>query len=276
MIDPATQYQRAADGFDRVAAVYDSLYGAQGENATVRFMKSENWEIVSAALGDCQRVLELGCGTGEDAVTLARAGKYVVATDISPAMAEAAAVRAQDAGLKDRLQVRVATAGRAEPLIEEFGAGSFDAVYSGFTLMYEPDLAAVGRGMAALLRPGGKFVVAVLSRGCLWETAWWFLHGHPIGAFRRWQRWTKTQIGAGQKILSNYYSPGQLSRYFAPAFTLKQATALLLIRPMPFLDPLYLKHRAFFDRLMPLERRIREWPVFNGLGYAFVAVFQKQ
>ncbi len=270
------QYERAASGFDQVAAVYDSVYGAEGQNTAVRWMKTENWNIVAAALETCERVLELGCGTGEDAVTLARSGKFVLATDISPVMVERTVARADGAGLSGRLQTRVAAAGKLGAILDEFGRESFDGVYSAFTLIYETDMPAVNRGAAALLRPGGTLVASIYSRSCLWEIGWWFLHGHPIGAFRRWRKWTKSQIGAGQKLPTQHYTPAQFARHFQPDFVLRRAAALSLILPAPFLDPLYQKHRTFFDRLIPLERRVREWPLLNGWGNAFVAVFQRR
>lgn len=270
------QYQRAAAGFDQVASVYDTVYGAEGQNASVRWMKSENWAIVSSAFSDCQRILELGCGTGEDAVAMARTGKFVVATDISPAMTRAAAQRAQAMNLSSRILVRTTAAGKLESLTAEFGAQAFDGAYSSFTVAYEPELAAVNRRVAVLLRPGGKLVITTYSRACVWETAWWLFHGHPIGALRRWRRWPKSQIGAGQKIPAQHYAPSQLAKYFRPDFELQRVAALSLILPPPFLDPLYQKYRSFFDKFIPLERRVREWPLINGWGHAFVAVFQKQ
>lgn len=272
--DP-TYYTRAAEGFDKVAAQYDSLYGHQGENPGVIWMKDRNWELVSAALQPVTRLVELGCGTGEDAVRFAQQGKFVLATDLAPAMVSATAQRAESHALTDQIAARVTPSAAIGALAAEFGPASFDGAYSGFTLMYEPDLPAVGRGLALLLHPGAPLVVTVLSQRCLWEVLWWGLRGHPIGAFRRFKRWTKSQIGAGEKLPATYYTPADLRRAFRPHFTLRRATALNLIKPPSFIDPFYQRHAALFDRLLPLEMRLRAWPLLNSLGHAFVAEFER-
>jgi SAM-dependent methyltransferase len=52
------------------------------------------------------RVLELNCGTGEDAVHLARRGVHVVATDRSPEMIRVTRAKARRAGVADRIQAQ--------------------------------------------------------------------------------------------------------------------------------------------------------------------------
>ena len=50
------------------------------------------------------RLLEIGCGTGEEALHLARAGYKLLATDISQAMAAQTAAKAQAAGLDAQIR----------------------------------------------------------------------------------------------------------------------------------------------------------------------------
>ena len=52
------------------------------------------------------QVLELGCGTGEDAIWLAKRGVRVLATDGSPAMLEATARKAQAEGVSELIETR--------------------------------------------------------------------------------------------------------------------------------------------------------------------------
>ena len=51
-------------------------------------MRSRIWERARWAFGAGDRVLDRGCGTGEDAIRLARDGVRVVATDASGDMVE--------------------------------------------------------------------------------------------------------------------------------------------------------------------------------------------
>ncbi len=93
----------------------------------------------SAFVEDClarlpagSRVLELGCGTGTDAATFARAGHTVVATDFVPAVIATGRERYADLPGLTFEEMRIDA-----PF--PFADGAFDAVYAHLTLHYYPD-----------------------------------------------------------------------------------------------------------------------------------------
>ena len=110
--------------------------------------------LADAGVSDGQRVLDIGCGTGE--VTLMAAqrvgpGGAVVGLDRDPAMLAQAARRAAGApGVSF-------VAGDLGALPS--GLGSFDAIVGRRVLMYQPDPVATLRGLAAHLRPSGTIVL---------------------------------------------------------------------------------------------------------------------
>ena len=53
-----------APAFDDLAAAYDAAFTA---SALGRSLRAFTWARLDAALGSSRRVLEIGCGTGEDA-----------------------------------------------------------------------------------------------------------------------------------------------------------------------------------------------------------------
>src|SRR2546425_365122 len=75
-------------------------------------------------------VFEIGCGTGIDALRLARAGVEVVATDISEAMIAEVVVKARAEGISERVRCRALAAKDIGLLRTEFGESSFDGGYS--------------------------------------------------------------------------------------------------------------------------------------------------
>jgi trans-aconitate methyltransferase len=96
-----------------------------------------------------ERVLDLGCGTGDLTLRLVEAGARVVGLDVDPAMAAAFAQRLPGVPLV------VADAQQpwpSGPLSEQ----PFDAVFSNAALHWMPDAPAVASQMAAALRPGGR------------------------------------------------------------------------------------------------------------------------
>src|SRR5215510_9420108 len=93
-----------ASPFDELAAEYDRSFTRSACGATLRSMV---WERLPAVFGTCQRILDIGCGTGEDAVHLARSGHSVVATDASEEMIRIARLKALTAGCADRIEFHV-------------------------------------------------------------------------------------------------------------------------------------------------------------------------
>jgi SAM-dependent methyltransferase len=115
-----------------------------------------------AGLRAGNRVLDIATGSGEPALTAARAvgqSGRVVAVDMSPGMLAIARERVNAAGLTNVELVE----SDAESL--SLDAHSFDAVLCRWGLMFMPDLDGVMRGMHRALKPGGHFATAV------WATA---------------------------------------------------------------------------------------------------------
>jgi S-adenosylmethionine-dependent methyltransferase len=93
--------------------------------------------------------LDIGCGTGETAVRLARLGIHVTLLDSSAEMLEIARRSAQDAGVADMVVLQRGDATRAAEL---FPGQSFDVVLCHNIVEYCDDPGAVLRGAARVLR----------------------------------------------------------------------------------------------------------------------------
>ncbi|HWE63114.1 MAG TPA: methyltransferase domain-containing protein, partial [Chloroflexota bacterium] len=89
-------HRRAARGFSAVAPIYDQETEA---NPLVRYVRAFTQRRLQRIFAPGDLVLEVGCGTGVEAVVLARAGVRVVATDVAAGMLEVTAARARAAGL---------------------------------------------------------------------------------------------------------------------------------------------------------------------------------
>ena len=105
-----------------------------------------------------RRILDVGCGGGLLAESLARAGATVTAIDLAPGMIEVARLHASGAGLA--IDYRLAG---AEELLREAPA-AFDVVTCMEMLEHVPEPAAMVRTLAGLTRPGGALIVSTLNR----------------------------------------------------------------------------------------------------------------
>src|SRR6478752_1467437 len=144
--------------FDSMAEGYDAEFTASMLGRVLRPMV---WERFAACFAPGSSLLELGCGTGEDAIHLARAGRRVLATDASPRMVDCARRKAEAAGVADRLRFQVAS---MESLSEVLGNEVFDGVYSNFgAVNCAPDLAALAGSLAARLAPNASLVWVIMG-----------------------------------------------------------------------------------------------------------------
>ena len=108
-----------------------------------------------------QRVLDVGCGDGAFACTLARRGADVVGVDPDPEMIKVARHRAEE------------VAGRAafaEGHVERlpFPDDSFDVVVAVTVLCFVGDARAAISEMVRVLRPNGRLVLGDLGRWSAW------------------------------------------------------------------------------------------------------------
>ncbi len=117
----------------------------------------ETWK--HARVGPGMRVLDVGSGPGFAAFDLAQTvgpSGRVVAVDESAGFIEKVREGARGRGLTN-IDAHVHDVQRLEGLGLE--AGSFDVVYARWVMCFVPDPAAVVRGVARLLKAGGRFCV---------------------------------------------------------------------------------------------------------------------
>ena len=114
-------------------------------------------------------VLDVGCGSGNWSLALARAGYRVRGVDLSPEMIARAWDAARELGLsEDAASFRV---GDAERL--DFPDSSFDALICFNVLDFTPRPAAALVEFRRVLRPGGRLVLIVLGAYSPVKWEWW-------------------------------------------------------------------------------------------------------
>lgn len=103
------------------------------------------------------RVLDVGCGGGLLAETLARAGAEVTAIDLAPSMVETARLHALDSGLQIDYRVEAAEQRLKSP-------GKYDVVTCMEMLEHVPDPAETIAVLGKLVRPGGHVFLSTINR----------------------------------------------------------------------------------------------------------------
>jgi len=113
--------------------------------------------LLDEAIAANARVVEVGCGTGQMCLYLARADRLVVGLDLSRAALRLGAEAARRFGLE---RVRFIESDLRDAGVQP---GSFDVVYSSGVLHHTPDPRASFARLARLARPGGAIVLGVYN-----------------------------------------------------------------------------------------------------------------
>lgn len=270
-LDLAARLRDTQDAFDSVAADYD---GPRGNNEAIQEMRAEMWRWLDATFAPGSRLIDLGCGTGLDAVRMASLGHRVIATDWSPRMVERTHERAQAAGLAGSVEALPIGAHELQRIA---GQGTVDGAYSNLgPLNCVPDLDAVARECARLVKPGGALVFTVIGRLCPWE----------IAHYARQRRWARLKVrfardtvavGMNQRtIWTRYYLPREFYRAFADQFELEHLRGLCVLAPPPYLTWVRERHPRWQERLWKLDRRVAGWPLVRAVGDHFLIVLRRR
>ena len=220
------------DAYDRHAGVYDELLGPSE-------IRSDVWEIADRFFGEGMRLLDAGCGSGDDAIHFARRGVQVTAVDISPAMIA-------------RLKLKCGETVRCEVAAMETYSPEgicFDGVFSNFSsLNYVSDLRWLRR---IPLTPGAYLVLTTLGRFYPLESAILVLKGHPWLALRRFRRSCEGEV-AGIHFRVYYHSVRAIQNALGSRFELKLVAGLRALMPIPDLD--HLRRLKVCRLLRPIDR----------------------
>src|SRR3979411_292022 len=118
---PASVVTSISSAFDAMAADYDLR---EAENPVMQRMRERSLETLEHSFPQGARLLDVGCGTGTEAIWLTRRGRSVFGVDSSPRMLEVLSRRAAAAQL--RVSTRLLSAGDLATLVDEGGDASFD------------------------------------------------------------------------------------------------------------------------------------------------------
>jgi ubiquinone/menaquinone biosynthesis C-methylase UbiE len=265
------QLLETQQAFDSVAADYD---GPRGNNDLIQDIRREMWRCLDATFSPGSSLIDLGCGTGLDAVRMAQLGHHVTATDWSPRMVERTRDRAEREGLTGRVRSVVVGAHELQQLSD---VGGYDGAYSNLgPLNCVPKLTDVSNECARLIKPEGRLVFTVIGRFCPWEIAHYLAHGRWGRATVRFARGIVPVSMNQHTIWTRYYWPGEFYRAFRREFVLEHYRGLCVFAPPPYLTWVREKHATWHERLWRLDRRVASLPMIRGLGDHFMMVMRRR
>lgn len=221
-----------ADAFDGVAETYDAAFT---DTPLGRLLRARVHTHLERLFAPGEHLLDLACGTGEDAVHLARRGSRITAVDGSSRMLAVAAAKAEAAAVTDRVRFERVDLANWRPAPP---TPAYDGAYADFGgINTLPEWRRLGDALATVVRPGGKVLLVPMGRWCPWEVGHYLVRIDPAQAFRRWGG-GPSRCSVGDTEVSTWYpTVGRLVHDLSPAFDHLWSRSLGL-----FLPPSYLGH----------------------------------
>jgi len=192
--------------FDVLAESYETTWSATPEG---RGQRGEVWKVIDTLFRPGDRILDLGCGIGDDALHLREKGVGAYAVDSSQEMVKIACARGVDAEWR---------------WIEDLTAlpGGFSGALSNFgALNCIQHLEPVAQQLGRLVVDRGYIALCVMGQFSWRETVRFLLERKPTKAARRWQgsaMWRGTVI--------RYWSSREMRRAFEGEFEFIKRTSI--------------------------------------------------
>ena len=194
--------------FDVTAKTYDSTFTDTKIGLEQRKKVYKNIEHIFLS-GDKRNVLELNCGTGEDAIAFAKQGHNIIATDISDEMINVARSKNDYSNLSfETLDFK--------NLSKKTFKHKFDVVYSNFgglNCLSLEELKNLMDTIYGILAPGGKLIMVLMPKKCIWEQIYFLLKGD----FKKYKRRNTEQVLLvnvdGVQVPTWYFNPDEIIRF---------------------------------------------------------------
>jgi SAM-dependent methyltransferase len=263
--------------FDAFAEAYDDDFT---HSRLGQLLRPRVWRKLAHYFAPGQHVLELTCGTGEDALWLAQQGVHVTATDGSVEMVKKAKAKAE-AEERGQGRVEVKQVSLQEVVQGRFSdrrsvvGGRFDGVFSNFGgLNTIGEWRSLAEALARSVKPGGKVILVPMGPLCPWETLWYVGHGQLTMARRRWAK-EGAPAKIGPATIPIWYPwAGQLRADFSPWFKHVETMSLGLWLPPSYLGHFVERWPRFFAWLNQVEQTTAR--LSAGWGDHYLIVFERK
>ena len=257
----------AGQPFDALARTYDSDFT---DTEIGKLLRGRTHEQMAGLFPAGSELLEINCGTGEDAVFLAKLGAHVIATDESAEMISCARDKISRAGLSDKVELKHCRFEELDSVLDKERV--FDGIVSNFGgINCSEDIVTLSVTLTQRVRSGGHIFLCIMGRWTPWE---WFYLGWQ-GKFRRiWQRIKGITVWRGGTI--RYYSPGRIIQCFAAYCDVSTVSGMGFLLPPTYAGTFVSRNPSLFRWLNSLEKKFESIIGIPHISDHFVLILTKR
>lgn len=255
--------------FDHIASAYDSYF----TRSTIgQLQRRQVWSYLEEVIPRLHGldILELNCGTGEDAVLFGNRGFNIIATDISEEMLKMTSEKVTHYSLQNKISSHYLD-------LNSFDGRTFDkkfdlvfSNFGGINCISPKAFQQLLNKLPSILAPGGRFIAVIMPKFCLWETFYFLLKLRPKRAFRRWTQNAVPVNLQGTNLNIWYYQPAQVRTWSAQNFRFMDARPVGAAVPPSYLEDFFSKRKSWLLKLDAVERSIGNISFLSGFADHFI------
>lgn len=256
--------------FDNAAANYDCTFTNSLIGKTQRGFV---YQHVSGFLkkNNIKNILEINCGTGEDALWLARQNFQIIATDISEEMIFIAKSKEKLDNLTfEQLNINKISA--------FFGDEKFDLIFSNFgglNCLSKEELKLFFESVPNLVSEKGHLVLVIMPKNTLWESFYFLAKTKFLLAFRRKKESVIANVD-GEKVNTFYYNPKDIVNLSRNNFEIISIKPIGFFIPPSYLEPFFKNKLKLLSILKNLDKAIKNCSFLSKYADHYLIVLQKK
>jgi ubiquinone/menaquinone biosynthesis C-methylase UbiE len=259
--------------FDHIARSYDSLFT---NSAIGQLQRAHVWGYIEKIIPELNGfdMLELNCGTGEDAMLFGDRGFSIVATDISEEMLKVTQQKVRQFSMQHRISSQYLD---LDSFDETFFNKKFDLIFSNFGGLncINPDsFKNLLSKIPMALKPGGRFIGVIMPKVCLWESLYFLMKFSPSRAFRRLTDQEVVVNLNGVYMTTWYYSPAQIAEWSGQHFKQVNRKPVGIALPPSYLENFFSKRPKLLAMMNRLEHRFGSFSSLSSLSDHFLIDLQ--
>jgi len=232
------------ENFDQAAEFYDNQF----TNTKVGIAQREQvWKSISKLkISTSAKVLEINCGTGEDAKRWKKRGNDILATDISPGMLAIAKQRSPSIPFQ-QLDIN---------FIDQL-EGTYDTIFSNFGGLncLNPDgLESFLQQAKSKLNNNGNLILVIMGKKCMWDKLFLIMKGKWKERNRRNTSNALEVNVDGTSVKTWYYTPKEIMQLTGNDYYKTLLRPIGLFVPPSYLANYFEKKKGLLNFLRFLDK----------------------
>lgn len=257
--------------FDGVATTYDTHIIGNPMNL---WLRNRSVALLEKLFRPGDTVVEIGCGTGTETLQLARKGVRVLAADISSRMLEVLVDKASSEGLLPFVVPIHCRPYELRAKLSDKGYRAVDGAYSTYgAVNTEPRLSAMMENLHELIREGGKLVLGVWNKFCLYEILGYATKARPSMMVAR----LRNPVPVGKSrfcVTTRSFTVGELDKRVREWFVPEKVWGVEILLPPSNLIR-YLPPRPLRELVQGADLALERAFPWNRLGDHFLRLYTK-